>query len=121
MACRRSRGTMTRGTEADRSSQYGPSGSTFRLRSAGEPRLSQTVPLEVEGRSLEGQFLRTAKTVNTMVTQLDSFAAEVTRVAREVGSEGKLGGQAAVRGVGGVWKDLTDNVNMMAGNLTSQV
>src|SRR3989440_3074278 len=83
--------------------------------------LSQTVPLEVDGRALEGQFKRTAKTVNTMVHQLGSFASEVTRVAREVGSEGKLGGQATVRGVGGVWKDLTDNVNMMAGNLTSQV
>ena len=83
--------------------------------------LSQTIPLEVDGRPLEGQFLRTAKTVNTMVSQLDSFAAEVTRVAGEVGTEGKLGGQARVRGVGGVWKDLTDNVNSMAGNLTAQV
>src|SRR4029453_9597955 len=60
-------------------------------------------------------------TVNTMVDQLSSFAAEVTRVAREVGTEGKLGGQAQVKGVGGVWKDLTDNVNFMASNLTVQL
>ncbi|HEX8097767.1 MAG TPA: HAMP domain-containing protein, partial [Pyrinomonadaceae bacterium] len=77
--------------------------------------------MEIEGRPLAGEFLRTAKTVNTMVDQLGSFASEVTRVAREVGSEGKLGGQADVRGVAGTWKDLTDNVNSMAGNLTSQV
>ena len=61
-----------------------------------------------------------APTINTMVDQLSSFASEVTRVAREVGTEGKLGGQAVVRGVSGTWKDLTDNVNSMA-NLTSQV
>src|SRR5207249_6955585 len=60
-------------------------------------------------------------TINTMVDQLRSFASEVTRVAREVGTEGKLGGQANVKGVAGTWKDLTDNVNLMAGNLTSQV
>src|SRR6266480_1222673 len=83
--------------------------------------LSQTMALEIDGRPLQGQFLTTAKTVNTMVGQLNAFASEVTRVAREVGTEGKLGGQADVRGVGGVWKDLTDNVNIMAGNLTSQV
>src|SRR5207253_2182507 len=83
--------------------------------------LSQTMALEIDGRPLQGQFLSTAKTVNTMVGQLNAFAGEVTRVAREVGTEGKLGGQAHVRGVGGVWKDLTDNVNLMAGNLTSQV
>src|SRR5207249_1899847 len=70
---------------------------------------------------LQGQFLDTAKTVNTMVDQLRSFSSEVTRVAREVGTEGKLGGQAQVRGVGGVWKELTDNVNFMASNLTGQV
>ena len=69
----------------------------------------------------KGEFLRTAKTVNTMVDQLGSFASEVTRVAREVGTEGKLGGQAKVKGVGGTWKDLTDTVNSMAGNLTGQV
>src|SRR5438552_2890556 len=83
--------------------------------------LSQTMALEIEGRPLQGQFLTTAKTVNTMVGQLNAFASEVTRVAREVGTEGKLGGQAQVRGVAGIWKDLTDNVNLMAGNLTSQV
>ncbi len=83
--------------------------------------LTQTMALEIEGRELEGEFLRTAKTVNTMVNQLSSFASEVTRVAREVGTEGKLGGQAKVKGVAGTWKDLTDSVNSMAGNLTGQV
>src|SRR5437899_1939164 len=83
--------------------------------------LSQTMALEIDGRPLQGQILTSAKTVNTMVGQLNAFASEVTRVAREVGTEGKLGGQAHVRGVAGVWKDLTDNVNLMAGNLTSQV
>ena len=70
---------------------------------------------------LEGEFLRTAKTINKMVEQLGDFSAEVTRVAREVGTEGKLGGQAKVKGVAGTWKDLTDSVNSMAGNLTDQV
>jgi HAMP domain-containing protein/signal transduction histidine kinase/DNA-binding response OmpR family regulator len=84
--------------------------------------LSQAMALETaDGRPLAGQFLRTAKTVNTMVDQLASFASEVTRVAREVGTEGKLGGQAKVKGVAGTWKDLTDSVNLMAGNLTGQV
>jgi HAMP domain-containing protein/signal transduction histidine kinase/DNA-binding response OmpR family regulator len=83
--------------------------------------LSQTMALDVDGRSLKGEFLHTARVVNTMVAQLNSFASEVTRVAREVGTEGKLGGQAVVKGVGGVWKDLTDSVNSMAGNLTAQV
>src|SRR5205823_2119254 len=83
--------------------------------------LSQSMAMEIEGRKLEGDFLRTAKTVNTMVNQLGAFASEVNRVAREVGTEGKLGGQAKVEGVSGTWKDLTDNVNFMAGNLTSQV
>jgi HAMP domain-containing protein/signal transduction histidine kinase/CheY-like chemotaxis protein len=83
--------------------------------------LTQTMPLEVEGRALKGEFLRSARVVNTMVEQLNSFASEVTRVAREVGTDGKLGGQAEVRGVAGVWKELTDNVNLMAGNLTNQV
>src|SRR5438046_7338591 len=83
--------------------------------------LSQTMALEVDGVPLQGEFLRTAKTVNKMVDQLGSFAAEVTRVAREVGTEGKLGGQAKVKGVAGTWKDLTDSVNSMAGNLTAQV
>ncbi|QYF91733.1 HAMP domain-containing protein [Massilia sp. PAMC28688] len=83
--------------------------------------LSQNMALEVDGRPLRGQFLRAASTANTMVDQLSSFASEVTRVAREVGTEGKLGGQANVPGVAGTWKDLTDSVNSMAGNLTSQV
>src|SRR5512143_3846842 len=83
--------------------------------------LSQTMALEHDGRPLAGEFLRTARTVNTMVAQLGAFAAEVTRVAREVGTEGKLGGQARVRDVAGTWKDLTDNVNLMASNLTVQV
>ncbi len=83
--------------------------------------LSQTMALEVDDRPLQGEFLRTAKTINKMVDQLSSFASEVTRVAREVGTEGKLGGQAKVKGVAGTWKDLTDSVNSMAGNLTAQV
>src|SRR5436190_1656833 len=83
--------------------------------------LSQTMALEIDSRPLQGQFLNTAKTVNTMVEQLNAFASEVTRVAREVGTEGHLGGQAEVEGDGGVWKDLTDNVKLMAGNLTSEV
>src|SRR5579859_8198491 len=83
--------------------------------------LTQTVALEVEGRPLAGEFLRTARIVNTMVQQLTSFTSEVTRVAREVGTEGKLGGQARVKGLTGTWKDLTDNVNVMASNLTAQV
>ncbi|MFO0867086.1 MAG: HAMP domain-containing protein, partial [Gemmataceae bacterium] len=83
--------------------------------------LSQTMALEIGERPLQGEFLRTAKTINKMVDQLGSFAAEVTRVAREVGTEGKLGGQAKVKGVAGTWKDLTDSVNSMAGNLTAQV
>ncbi|HET6512952.1 MAG TPA: HAMP domain-containing protein, partial [Candidatus Kapabacteria bacterium] len=83
--------------------------------------LSQTIPLDLEGRQLKGEFYRTGQIVNTMVDQLASFASEVTRVAREVGGEGKLGGQATVKGVSGTWKDLTDSVNFMAGNLTSQV
>jgi HAMP domain-containing protein/signal transduction histidine kinase/CheY-like chemotaxis protein len=83
--------------------------------------LSKSMAQDLDGRPLEGEFLRTAKTVNRMVDQLGSFASEVTRVAREVGTDGKLGGQAAVKGVAGTWKDLTDSVNSMAGNLTGQV
>src|SRR5438874_1229256 len=83
--------------------------------------LSERMALEVEGRPLKGEFLRTVKIVNSMVDQLGSFASEVTRVAREVGTEGKLGGEAKVKGVAGTWKDLTDSVNSMASNLTSQV
>jgi HAMP domain-containing protein/signal transduction histidine kinase/CheY-like chemotaxis protein len=83
--------------------------------------LSKKMAREIEGRPLQGEFLQTAKTVNAMVDQLGAFASEVTRVAREVGTEGKLGGQAKVKGVAGTWKDLTENVNLMAGNLTAQV
>src|SRR5262249_41373308 len=78
--------------------------------------LSRTVAERVEGESLKRK-----KTINPMVDQLSSFAAEVTRVAREVGTEGKLGGQADVKDVAGTWKDLTDSVNFMASNLTGQV
>ena len=78
--------------------------------------LSKKITVDVKGEILELK-----NTVNTMVDQLNAFAGEVSRVAREVGTEGKLGGQAQVKGVGGVWKDLTDNVNSMAANLTSQV
>src|SRR5206468_4135476 len=83
--------------------------------------LLQTVHLDVEGRPLKGEFLRSANIVNTMIKQLSVFTSEVTRVAREVGTEGKLGGQAQVPGVAGTWKDLTDSVNAMCGNLTDQV
>jgi HAMP domain-containing protein len=78
--------------------------------------LSRKITVDVKGEILELK-----NTINTMVDQLNSFGSEVTRVAREVGSEGKLGGQADVPGVGGTWKDLTDSVNKMAGNLTAQV
>ncbi len=70
---------------------------------------------------VKGEILELKNTINTMVDQLNGFASEVTRVAREVGSDGKLGGQAQVPGVAGTWKDLTDNVNAMASNLTGQV
>ena len=83
--------------------------------------LLQTMPLEVEGRPLKGEFLRSATIVNTMIKQLSVFTSEVTRVAREVGTDGKLGGQAQVVEVTGVWKDLTESVNSMASNLTAQV
>src|SRR5215813_481544 len=83
--------------------------------------LSQSMVLETDEGRLEGEFRRTAMIVNSMVTQLGAFAAEVTRIVREVGTEGKLGGRANVRRVAGTWKDLTDSVNSMAGNLTGQV
>ena len=70
---------------------------------------------------MKGEILELKNTVNTMVDQLNSFAAEVTRVAREVGTDGKLGGQADVQGVAGTWKDLTESVNLMASNLTVQL
>jgi methyl-accepting chemotaxis protein len=83
--------------------------------------LLQTIRLDVDGRPLEGEFLRLGTIVNTMIQQLGVFTSEVTRVAREVGTDGKLGGQAQVQDVSGVWKDLTDSVNQMASNLTAQV
>jgi HAMP domain-containing protein/CheY-like chemotaxis protein len=91
------------------------------LTAVAEGDLGQKMVLEIDGKAVQGEFLRIGTTVNTMVDQLGSFANEVTRVAREVGTEGKLGGQAEVPGVAGTWKDLTDNVNTLAGNLTSQV
>ncbi len=91
------------------------------LGSVAQGDLGQRIPVDIDGRPLRGEFLRSAKLINAMVDQLNAFASEVTRVAREVGSEGKLGGQAIVKGVAGTWKDLTDSVNTMAGNLTSQV
>src|SRR5208282_3136262 len=78
--------------------------------------LSKKVTVDVSG-----EILQLKETINTMVDQLNAFASEVTRVAREVGTEGKLGGQAQVHGVAGTWKDLTDSVNSMASNLTGQV
>ncbi|AVH69038.1 HAMP domain-containing protein [Nostoc sp. 'Lobaria pulmonaria (5183) cyanobiont'] len=99
-----------------------PTAETTRvIRSVANGDLSQTIATEIDGRPLQGEFLQTANIVNTMVDRLGSFASEVTRVAREVGTEGKLGVQAEVQGVAGTWKDLTDNVNLMAGNLTGQV
>ena len=83
--------------------------------------LSQKMALEIQGTPIKGEFLRIGTTVNTMVDQLSAFSSEVTRVAREVGTEGMLGGQAEVPGVSGTWKDLTDNVNGLASNLTAQV
>ena len=91
------------------------------IEAVAEGDLSQHMALEIGGRPLRGEFLRIGRTVNTMVDQLSSFADEVTRVAREVGTDGRLGGQADVRGVSGTWRDLTDSVNTMASNLTDQV
>src|SRR5499427_4145305 len=91
------------------------------IESVAEGDLSQRMSHDIDGRALRGEFLRIGKVVNTMVDQLGGFASEVSRVAREVGTDGKLGGQAQVPGVAGTWKDLTDNVNAMAANLTGQV
>ena len=96
-------------------------GVTRAIAAVAQGNLTQTVRLDVDGRPLEGAFLRSANIVNTMIQQLSVFTAEVTRVAREVGTDGKLGGQAQVPGVAGTWKDLTDSVNSMASNLTGQV
>ncbi len=94
---------------------------TMALEAVAQGNLLQNVRLDVDGRPLEGEFLRSATIVNTMIKQLGVFTSEVTRVAREVGTDGKLGGQAQVREVSGVWKDLTESVNSMANNLTAQV
>ena len=94
---------------------------TGAISAVAEGHLDQTLRLDVDGRPLQGEFLRSATIVNTMIQQLSVFTSEVTRVAREVGSAGKLGGQAVVPGASGVWKDLTDSVNSMASNLTAQV
>jgi HAMP domain-containing protein/signal transduction histidine kinase/DNA-binding response OmpR family regulator len=91
------------------------------ISSVAKGNLSQEMPLQIGEHRLQGEFSRIATEVNDMVKQLNLFSMEVTRVAREVGSEGILGGQAKVKGVAGVWKDLTDSVNLMAGNLTAQV
>src|SRR2546430_1779163 len=91
------------------------------IKSVANGDLSQRMLLEIDGLPLRGEFQRIGKVVNTMVIQLNGFASEVSRVVREVGTEGKLGGQARVPGVAGIWKDLTDNVNAMAANLTGQV
>jgi HAMP domain-containing protein/CheY-like chemotaxis protein/signal transduction histidine kinase len=91
------------------------------IKAVAEGDLSQKVELEIDGKQVQGEFFRIGSTVNRMVDQLNAFASEVTRVAREVGTEGVLGGQANVQGVSGTWKDLTDSVNAMASNLTNQV
>jgi HAMP domain-containing protein/signal transduction histidine kinase/DNA-binding response OmpR family regulator len=91
------------------------------ISSVAKGNLSEQMSLQISDQPLQGEFARIAREVNGMVDQLNMFTMEVTRVAREVGTEGKLGGQAKVKGVAGVWKDLTDSVNSMAGNLTAQV
>ncbi|HEX6600729.1 MAG TPA: HAMP domain-containing protein [Gemmatimonadaceae bacterium] len=91
------------------------------IKAVAEGDLSQKVELEIDGKTVQGEFFRIGSTVNRMVDQLNAFASEVTRVAREVGTEGRLGGQANVPGVAGTWKELTDSVNGMATNLTNQV
>src|SRR6476660_3667525 len=91
------------------------------ISSVAKGNLSQQMSLEIGDHKMQGEFVRIAREVNDMVKQLNLFSMEVTRVAREVGSEGKLGGQAKVKGVAGVWKDLTDSVNQMGSNLTAQV
>src|SRR5690606_22697334 len=91
------------------------------INSVANGNLSRQIPLEINGQPLKGEFLRIAKESNGMVSQLRLFTQEVTRVARQVGSEGQLGEQAKIKGVAGVWEELTDSVNQMAGNLTAQV
>ncbi|WP_207536348.1 HAMP domain-containing protein [Desertivirga arenae] len=91
------------------------------INSVANGNLSRQIPLEINGQPLKGEFLRIAKESNQMLEQLRLFTMEVTRVARQVGAEGKLGEQAKIKGVAGVWAELTDSVNLMAGNLTAQV
>ena len=106
---------------ADFGSRLAQHGNGARDRCGGQGDMIQKMDVEVDGKPIQGEFMRTAKIVNTMVDHLGAFAGEVTRVAREVGTEGKLGGQAQVVGVAGIWNDLTVNVNLMAANLTDQV
>jgi CheY-like chemotaxis protein len=94
---------------------------TRTIEAVAQGNLLQNMRLDVDGRPLQGEFLRAATIVNTMIQQLGVFTSEVTRVAREVGIDGKLGGQAQVSRVSGVWRDLTESVNSMASNLTGQV
>ena len=94
---------------------------TRTIEAVAQGNLLQAMRLDVDGRPLRGEFLRSATIVNTMIKQLGVFTSEVTRVAREVGTDGKLGGEAQVSEVTGVWKDLTESVNSMANNLTAQV
>ncbi len=94
---------------------------TVVISGAGDGDLSRKMPLDIAGRPLKGDHLRVAQAVNQLIERLRVVTFEVTRVAREVGTEGKLGGQADVRGMSGTWKDLTDSVNTLAGNLTNQV
>src|SRR5262245_6790257 len=126
----RSRVARTRGTWSDMQVSYNTlihdllrpiSELTRAIAAVAQGNLLQEVELEVDGRPLAGEFLRSATIVNKVIKQLGVFTSEVTRVAREVGTEGKLGGQAQVREVTGVWKDLTESVNSMASNLTAQV
>ena len=120
--CRRRMGAPDRvGQCADFGSRLAQHGNGARDRCGGQGDMIQKMDVEVDGKPIQGEFMRTAKIVNTMVDQLGAFAGEVTRVAREVGTEGKLGGQAQVVGVAGIWNDLTVNVNLMAANLTDQV
>jgi signal transduction histidine kinase/CheY-like chemotaxis protein/HAMP domain-containing protein len=124
----RMRRVIGREGRMDQRASLGPAGGGWEstevasvLEAVADGDLDRKMALTIEGQPVKGEFLRIGTTVNTMVDQLSSFAAEVTRVAREVGTEGMLGGQAEVKGVSGTWKDLTDAVNVMASNLTDQV
>ena len=125
LALGRARGSWKRGAESVNvliGEVARPSTEVARVITAvAEGDLSQKMALEIDDRPLKGEFLRIASTVNVFVDQLRSVVNEVTRVAKEVGTEGKLGAQADIRGVSGTWRQLTDGVNTLAGNLTSQV